>query len=362
MQGIPMEILALTPFVDIFNILCATASRYVDSEGTFVRKLTMSDLPLYMREALGNYDPIIVFVDSEIEEAIRTLAGDLSSIRRRYPLQQGVDWITFQYHMSLLQQDVRTGWNAPGFRRGGRLPMSVGNICQMNIAHDAFATCHSTPIRDWRRVRHMITLGRDPATRGNYVHDALAALLKYNQLAAQGDPQLEEMVMDDMMMIDHDDWIAHVDTLSDAIRTGAGVAVVPESQIQERERLAKEAADDLVQSIDRENEERARRSQKKKEKKEKRSHSTTQPPAPTVILVDYRPPPEPSTEEEEESVTRRLDFDEASRAVSVREPETPEELHQQPNRPSSPRETSPPLDLEDVGDVPRPTTRGGGCS
>ena len=346
--------IGLDTFVDIFNILCATASRYVDSEGTFVRKLTMSDLPLMMRESLGSYDPIIVFVDSEIEEAIRVLAGDLSSIKRRYSLHPGVDWITFQYHMSLLQQDVQTGWNAPGFRRGGRLPMSVRNICQHRIAHDAFASCHSTPIKDWRRVRHMNTLGRDLAIRGNYVHDAIAALLEYNQLAAQADPQLEEMVMDDMMMIDHDDWTTHVDALSEAIRAGTGIVAIPESQIQERERLAKEAADNLVQSIDEENEERARRSQKRKEKKERKSHSTTQPSAPTVILVDYRPPAEPSTEEEGESVTRRLDFDQASRAVSVREPETPEELHQQPTRPSSPRETSPPLDLEDLGYDPGP--------
>ena len=341
--------MSLDTFVDIFNILCATASRYVDSEGTFVRKLTMSDYPLYIRESLGGYDPIIVFVDSEIEEAIRASVGDLSSIMRRYPLHPGVDWITFQYHMSLLQQEAQTGWNAPGFRRGGRLPMSVGNICQNLIAHDAFVSCHSTPIKDWRRVRHMNTLGKDPATRGNYVHDAIAALLDYNQLAAQANPQLEEMVMDDMMMIDHDDWAAHVDTLSDAIRTGTGIIAIPESQLQERERLANEAADDLVQSIDEENEERARKSQKKKEKKDRKSHSTSKPPAPTVVLTDYSPPPEPSTEEEGESVTRKLDFDQASRAVSVREPETPEELHQQPNRPSSPRETSPPLDLDGLG-------------
>ena len=236
-----------------------------------------------MRESLGGYDPVIVFVDSEIEEAIRTLAGDLSSIRRRYPSQHGVDWITFQYHMSLMQQDAPRGWNAPGFRMGGRIPMSVGNICQNLMAHDEFAFCHSTPIRDWQRVRHMNTLGRDPATRENYVHDAVEALLLYNQLAMQGDPQLEEMVMDDMMMIDHDDWITHVDTISDAIRTGTGVVAIPDPRMEERERQAREAEADLIQTIEEENEERARRSQRRKEKKERRSHSTTQPPPPTVM-------------------------------------------------------------------------------
>ena len=97
-----------------------------------------------------------------------------------------------------------------------------------------------------------------------------------------------------MMMIDHDDWTAHVDTLSDAIRTGTGTRLQsPESQLQERERLAKEAADSLVQSIDEENEERARKSQKKKEKKERKSHSTSQPYSsygPSSRI--YQPPPE----------------------------------------------------------------------
>ena len=122
--------LGLDSFVDIFNVLSATASRYVDSEGTFVRKLSLSDQPPHLRELLGDYDPVIVFVDSEIEEAIRTMAGDLFALSQRYPSQHGIDWITFQYHLSLMQRDAPVGWNAPGFRLGGRIPMSVGNICQ----------------------------------------------------------------------------------------------------------------------------------------------------------------------------------------------------------------------------------------
>ena len=121
--------LGLDSFVDIFNVLCATASRYVDSEGTFVRKLSLSEQPPHLRELLGGYDPVIVFVDSEIEEAIRTMAGDLSALSQRYPSQHGIDWITLQYHLSLMQQDAPIGWNAPGFRMGGRIPMSVGNLC-----------------------------------------------------------------------------------------------------------------------------------------------------------------------------------------------------------------------------------------
>ena len=80
-----------------------------------------------MREILGDYDPVIVFVDSEIEEAIRAMAGDLSVLSQRYPSQHGIDWITFQYHLSLMQADAPMGWHAPGFRMGGRIP------CQLAI-------------------------------------------------------------------------------------------------------------------------------------------------------------------------------------------------------------------------------------
>ena len=337
--------LGLDSFIDIFNILCATASRYVDSEGTFVRKLSLSESTPQVRELIGEYDPVIVFVDSEIEEAIRTLAGDLSALRRKYPSQNGIDWITFQYHLTLLQLDGPIGWNAPGFRMGGRIPLSVGDICQNHMAHDEFAHCHATPIRDWQRVRHMVTLRRDPAIRENYVHDAVRALAHYCQRAREASPQLEEMVMDDMMMMDYDEWLSQVDTLSEAIRSGAGVAALPDSRMEERESRAREAEAALIQSIEDEQEARARRTQRRRDKKERRSHSSTQPLHHTVILLDYQPPQEPS-DEEGESVTRRLDFDEGSRAVAVREPDTPEELHHQPNQPSSPRGTSPPPDPE----------------
>ena len=231
--------------------------------------------------------------------------------------------------------------------------MSVGNICQNHMAHDEFINCHATPIRDWQRVKHMVTLRRDPAMRENYVHDAVGALAHYNRIAREANPQLEEMVMDDMMMVEYNDWSSRLDTLSDAIRTGTGVAAIPDSRMEERERQAREAEADLIQSLEEENEARARRNQKKKEKKERRSHSSTQPSHHTVVLLNYHPPQEPS-DEESESVTRRLDFDEGSRAVFVREPDTPEELHQQPNQPSSPRGTSPPPDVEATGYDPGP--------
>ena len=108
--------LGLDSFIDIFNVLCATASRYVDSEGTFVRKLSLSESTPQVLELIGEFDPVIVFVDSEIEEAIRTLAGDLSVLGRKYPSQQGgIDWITFQYRLTLLQADGPIGWIQNGW-------------------------------------------------------------------------------------------------------------------------------------------------------------------------------------------------------------------------------------------------------
>ena len=83
----------------------------------------------------------------------------------------------------------------------------------------------------------MVTLRRDPAIRENYVHDAVGALAHYNRIANEASPQLEDMVMDDM----YDNWSSQLDTLSEAIRTGAGVTARPDSRMEERERQAREA-------------------------------------------------------------------------------------------------------------------------
>ena len=99
--------LGLDTFIDIFNVLNAVASRYVDSVGTFVRRLSISRSPARTMELIGEHDPIIVFVDAEIEEAIRSMAGDLTAVRERYPSPQGIDWITF----SVSPDTVATGWS-----------------------------------------------------------------------------------------------------------------------------------------------------------------------------------------------------------------------------------------------------------
>ena len=338
-------------FIDIFNVLSSVASRYVDSVGTFVRKLNLSEAPPRARELLGEHDPIFVFVDSEIEEATCSMAGDLSELRQRYPSPQGIDWLSFQYHLTLLQKDGPTGWDAPGFRQGGRIPMSVANICQNLITHEHFTHCHSTPFRDWQRVRHMSTLRRNPETRKNYAYEAVSALALYCQRAREANPQLEAAAMDDMMMMDYEEWFSQIETISEAIRARSSEPAVPDSEMEERDRQARANGLSLIQAIEDEEEARARRNQRKKDKKERRSQANTQPSEPTVILLEYNPPPEPS-EEDTESVTRRIDFDQGSQAASVREPETPEELHRQPNRPSSPRGISPPPDMQDADQKP----------
>ena len=106
--------LHLDSYVDIFNILSASASRYVDPQGTHVRKLTMANYPYQIRAALGDQDPVIVLVDAEIEQAIFSKAGDLTKVREVYQSEHGIDWIKFQYHLSLMQHVAPMGWNAPG--------------------------------------------------------------------------------------------------------------------------------------------------------------------------------------------------------------------------------------------------------
>ena len=109
--------LHLDSYVDIFNILSAVASNYVDSEGAYVRKLSLGDRPYQLRAALGGHEPVIVYVDAEIEEAIRTMSQDLSRVREYYPWKDGIDWVMFQYHLSLMQHVAPAGWTAPGFRK-----------------------------------------------------------------------------------------------------------------------------------------------------------------------------------------------------------------------------------------------------
>ena len=195
--------------------------------------------------------------------------------------------------------------------------MSVAEICQNLITHEEFRNCHSTPFGDWQRVRHMVTLRKDPTIRERYNHDAVKALALYCTRAREANPQLEAAAMDDMMMMDYEEWSSQIQFISEALRTGSGATVIPDSEMEERDRRARETGLSLIQETENEEEERARRAQRRKEKKERRSHSSVQPSQPTVVLLNYNPPPEPS-EEDTESVTRRIDFDLGSQAASVK--------------------------------------------
>ena len=135
----------------------------------------------------------------------------------------------------VLQKDGPIGWDAPGFRLGGRIPMSVADICQNVMTHDHFTHCHSTPFRDWQRVRHMSTLRRDPETRKNYAYEAVSALALYCKRARDADPQLEAAAMDDMMMMDYEEWSSQVDNISEALRVRSSSPTIPDSEMEERE-------------------------------------------------------------------------------------------------------------------------------
>ena len=192
--------LHLDSYVDIFNILSASASKYVDSEGTYVRKLSLANYPYQLRTTLGGHDPVTVLVDSEIEQVILAMAGDLSKVREVYPSENGIDWVKFQYHLALMQHAAPMGWTATGFRMGGRFPLAVQNMCQRIMSHDPFANCHTTPMKDWHKVRHMLTLRKDPDTRSSYARDAIQALCQYNAYAVDNNTEVEQLLLDALIM------------------------------------------------------------------------------------------------------------------------------------------------------------------
>ena len=124
------------------------------------------------------------------------MSGDLSRVREYYPAGSGIDWVMFQYHLALMQHVAPIGWTAPGFRMGGRFPLTVQNMCQRMMTHESFAACHTTPLREWHRVRHMLTMGKDSDVRASYSRDAIKALLDYNQYADTHNNEVEQMMLD----------------------------------------------------------------------------------------------------------------------------------------------------------------------
>ena len=85
----------------------------------------------------------------------------------------------------------------------------------------------------------MNTLRRDPETRKNYAYEAVSALALYCKRAREANPQLEAAAMDDMMMMEYDEWSSQIDTISEAIRTRSSEPAIPDSEMEERDRRAR---------------------------------------------------------------------------------------------------------------------------
>ena len=95
-----------------------------------------------------------------------------------------------------MQHMAPLGWTAPGYRAGGRFPLAVQDICQNLIVHNPFANCHTTSMKDWHKVRHMLTLKRDEGTRIDYVTTALRALCQYNEMATNSNSEVQQQMLD----------------------------------------------------------------------------------------------------------------------------------------------------------------------
>ena len=320
--------------MDIFNILAAAASRFTDPQGTYVRRLSLDDVPYQLRATLYNQDPVIVLVDAEIEQALLSMMGDTTKFREVYATEGVIDWVMFQYHLSVMQHMAPLGWTAPGYRAGGRFPLAVQDICQNLVAHNPFANCHTTSMKDWHKVRHMLTLKRDEGTRIDYVTTVLRALCQYNEMATHSNSEFQQQMLD-AALLDYADWAPELENMQESFRTGVPPPNLPSERMEEMERQSREAERDLIQRLDKEAEANARKRERSEKKKDKKARSSDLEEAqPTVALREYKPP-----SEDDEGVARRLDFDTESQPqqTTVREPNTPEALRTQAaqNPPSS---------------------------
>ena len=100
--------------------------------------------------------------------------------------------------------------------------------------------------------------------------------------------------------------------MQDSFRTGVHPANLPSERVEEMERQAREAEQDLIQHLDREDEANARKRERSKKRKEKKARSSDLDEAqPTVALREYEPP-----SEGDEGVVRQLDFDTESQPTS----------------------------------------------
>ena len=227
-----------------------------------------------------------------------------------------------------MQHAAPMGWTAPGFRMGGRFPLAVQNMCQRLMTHGAFVNYHTTPMKDWHKVRHMLTLKRDKDTRSNYAHDAIQALCQYTEYASNNDREVQQLLLD-VATVDYSSWATELDSISAVVNAGLGVVELPVSQVEQLERQSREAEAALMQQIQRADEADARRREKNREKKRARS-SNPDSSQPTVSLLEYEPPPEQSSDEADVAKKLDLDAEAQSQQAEVQEPNTPEQLLNQP--------------------------------
>ena len=188
-------------YVDIFNVLAAVASRYVDPEGSIVRKFSLEDLPPSISKLqLGNHDPIIVLVDADSREGDRGNGkGSHPAEEELTPQTEGIDWVTLPISSSV-DAILRTtqGGLLLDFVRGGRYPSEVRSICQNLITHDAFTKCHTTDLKEWHKLKHMVTLKRDPEVCKKYTLEAVGALCEYNQVAVERNAEFESGILNEV--------------------------------------------------------------------------------------------------------------------------------------------------------------------
>ena len=317
--------------------ISATGSRFML---LFVRRL--SDIRLLWAFALDRRtnENVRSCLQDVVAELTQMTGGSKPPVMRVHSDQAG-EFLSPVVMEWLKQHNIRqtfmsgydpaaNGWTAPGFGMGGRFPLAVQDMCQRLMTHGAFANYHSTPIREWHKVRHMLTLKRDDDTRSSYAHDAKQAWCQYTDYASANGIEIQQLLLD-VATVEYSSWATKLDSIAAMVNTGSGMIELPASQVEQmekRSRVAEEALMDQVQMADAAN---ARRKEKNREKKEKRARSTNPTsPQPTVSLHEYVPPPEQSSDEGD--VAKKLDFDaEApSQQADVPEPNTPEQLLQQP--------------------------------
>ena len=161
------------------------------------------------------------------------------------------------------------------------------------VTHDDFTKRHSTDLKEWHKVKHMLTLKRDPETCKQYVFEAASALLEYNQIALQKDAEFPTETIHEKVEPE-ENWHPLLGDITEMLRKGTSTEPLDPEQQQTLERSNEEsakAAEELLQGEEEELEAAERKRQKRKEKKGRKAtkskDSDDEGPRHTVILVNY---------------------------------------------------------------------------